>query len=114
MTYTITANDGTTDWRSHIEKVTQWEPWIYSEKELEQTKKKEKPLPQVELGRFYYQPSWVENLRIPVVVKRTWKEALTKTEEKYGYDLKHFPCQKLLANKAFAQLGMRPSKLRVN
>ncbi len=27
-------------------------------------------------------------------------------EEKYGYDLKHFPCQKLKANQAFASLAM--------
>ena len=27
-------------------------------------------------------------------------------EEKYGYDLKHFPCQKLLANEAFGLLAM--------
>jgi len=27
-------------------------------------------------------------------------------EEKYGYDLKHFPCQKLIANHAFALLAM--------
>ena len=27
-------------------------------------------------------------------------------EEKYGYDLKHFPCQKLKANHAFASLAM--------
>jgi hypothetical protein len=28
----------------------------------------------VELGRFYWQPSWAETLRIPVIVKRTWKD----------------------------------------
>jgi hypothetical protein len=27
-------------------------------------------------------------------------------EEKYGYDLKHFPCLKLHANSGFLQLGM--------
>jgi hypothetical protein len=27
-------------------------------------------------------------------------------EEKYGYDLKHFPCQKLMANQAFGLLAM--------
>jgi len=27
-------------------------------------------------------------------------------EEKYGFDLKHFPCQELLANTAFAQIAM--------
>jgi hypothetical protein len=102
------------------------------------------------------QPSWADNIRIPVIVKRTWKEADTQTEEKggqltllavpahweyyaivtswdlfhhslqevmefyqkrgntenfireekYGFDLKHFPCQELRANTAFAQLAM--------
>src|SRR5262249_43611543 len=41
--------------------------------------KKGKPLPKIEVGRFYWQPSWAENLRIPVIVKRTWKEP-----EQYG------------------------------
>ena len=118
--------------------------------------KKEQNLPKVELGRFLWQPSWAENIRIPVIVKRTWKEDEQKTEEKdgqlillhvpahweyyaivtnwnllfhslqdvmafymkrgnaerfireekFGYDLKHFPCQELRANTAFAQLAM--------
>jgi hypothetical protein len=156
VTYTITAHDGTTEWRSHIEEITEWKRWIYSEEEQKKALKRGKTLPQVELGRFHYQPSWSENIRIPVIVKRTWKEADTQTEEKdgqliliavpahwhyygiftnwnlfrhslqevmefhmkrgnaenfireekYGFDLKHFPCQELRANNAFAQLAM--------
>jgi len=156
VTYTIAAHDGTTDWRSHIEEITDWTPWAYTPEELEKAKIKGKTLPKVELGRFHWQPSWSDNIRIPVVVKRTWKEASLDEqekngqmilipipahwehyavitnwnlfehslqevmafylkrgntenfirEEKYGFDLKHFPCQELGANFAFAQLAM--------
>jgi hypothetical protein len=146
--YTIAANDATTRWRDHIEEITQWTPWIYSDEEIKKAAKKKRALPQVEIGRFYWQPSWAESLRIPVVVKRTWKEpeqlgmlplpgewqyyaiitnwdlfrhSLQEVmgfylkrgnaenfirEEKYGYDLKHFPCLELGANHAFGQLAL--------
>lgn len=74
VTYVIAAHDGTMDWRSHIDEVENWEPWVYSEDELKKAEKKGKSLPKIEVGRFYWQPSWAENLRIPVIVKRTWKE----------------------------------------
>jgi hypothetical protein len=108
----------------------------------------------VEVGRFFWTPSWADSLKFPIVVKRTWVEAgsnqqstlfdqLTEEghweyyavltnwnlyehsyqevmkfhqkransenfirEEKYGYDLKHFPCQKLIANHAFGLLAL--------
>jgi DDE family transposase len=156
ITYTIAAHDGTTGWREHIEEVTEWTPWIYSEKQLKKAEKQEKTLPRIELGRFHWQPSWAGNIRIPIIVKRTWKDASLKQEEKdgqlillpvpahwhyyaiitnwnlfehslqevtefyhqrgnsenfirdekYGFDLKHFPCQELKANTAFAQIAM--------
>ena len=148
VTYTIAAHDGTTGWRSHLDEIAEWTPWVYSPEELEKAKKRDKTLPKVELGRFLWQPSWGDNLRIQTVVKRTWKEPeqlglfevpgewqhyaiITNwdlfqhslqdvmafylkwgsaenfiREEKYGYDLKHFPCQELRANYAFAQLAM--------
>lgn len=148
VTYTITANQAYTGWQDHIEEITDWQPWIYSEEELKQAQKKGKRLPRIEIGRSYWQPSWAENLRIPVIVKRTWKEPVQLgmltlpgewkhyaivtnwnlfensyqkvmefhhqrgnaerfiREEKYGFDLKHFPCQELSANAAFAQLAM--------
>lgn len=74
MTYTIAAHDGTTGWRSHISEITEWKPWIYSEEELKVAEKKNKKLPEIEIGRFHWQPSWAESLRISVIVKRTWKE----------------------------------------
>ena len=74
VTYTIAAHDGTTEWRSHISEITEWTPWVYSEEELKIASKRGKKLPKIEVGRFHWQPSWAESLRIPVVVKRTWKE----------------------------------------
>ncbi len=74
VTYVIAANDATTDWRSHIDEITEWQPWIYSQAEIEKAQKRGKSLPVIEVGRFHWQPSWADGLRIPVVVKRTWKE----------------------------------------
>lgn len=74
VTYVIAAHDGTTGWRSQIGEITQWSPWVYSEEEVKKAETRKKTLPKIELGRFYWQPSWAENLRIAVVVKRTWKE----------------------------------------
>ncbi len=144
--FTFTANDATTEWKSHIEEITNWESWVYSKKEIEKAKA---PLPKIEVGWFNWQPSWAENLRFPIVVKRTWVEdkgpqgnlfgngywdyygIVTNMslfyhsaqfvvehhnkrgnaenfirEEKYGYDLSHFPCLSLHANFAFGLLAM--------
>jgi hypothetical protein len=156
VTYTITAHDGTTSWRDHLAEVTEWMPWVDSDVRQQKAEKEQKVLPRVELGRFWWQPSWAENIRIAVIVKRTWKEEEDRSEEKdgqlvllkvpahwehyaiitnwnlfehsyqevmefhqkrgnaenfireekYGYDLKHFPCQELMANTAFAQIAM--------
>lgn len=145
--FTLTANQATTGWEDHLSSITKWEPWVYTQQELDEAFEKGRRLPQVELGRFYWQPSWNEVLRLPVVVKRQkyaveeqmrlgqdeykyygivtslalidW--SLQKVvehhnkrgnvenfirEEKYGYDLKHFPCLELKANHAFGLLAL--------
>jgi hypothetical protein len=150
VSYTIAANDAYTGWRSQIDEITDWVPWIYSKEQLEKAEKKKKHLPKIEISRFHWQPSWSENIRIPIIVKRTWKEpeqlgllgvpmpgewtyyaiatnwnllhhSLQEVmefylkrgnaenfirEEKYGYDLKHFPCLELRANHSYAQMAM--------
>lgn len=146
VTYTITANDATTSWRDHIHEVTEWAPWAYSEDDMKKAAKKNRSLPQVELGRFYWEPSWSPNIKVAVIVKRTWVESHKEKdkppgweyygvitnfnllhhsyqnvmewhkkrggaenfikEEKYGYDLKNFPCQSLQANQFYGQLAM--------
>jgi hypothetical protein len=148
--FTITAHDNI-NWSHHASEIMNWKSWTYSEQEIEEAKKKKKSLPEVELGSFVYQPSWSENLRFYVVVKRTaatakeaplfagqsqeklWKYYAVLTnwstyhnslqsimehhqnrgqsenfirEEKYGFDLKHFPCQKLSANHAYGLIAL--------
>lgn len=143
--FTITAHDNI-NWTDESKRITRWEPWVYSEEEIKKAAKKKRNLPKIELTHYLYQPGWAENLRFPVVIKRTWHEnqgSLLDTgcwhyyavvtnwslhthtkqevmefhakrgngenfirEEKYGYDLKHFPCQKLSANHAYALLAM--------
>jgi hypothetical protein len=143
-TYTITAHDGIMEWRSKIGLITEWTPWSYSEEDIKKATKKNKSLPQVELGRFYWEPSWAKNIKIPVIVKRTWVESRKENdklpgweyyavitnfnllhnsyqsvmqwhqkrggvenfikEEKYGYDLKNFPCQSLQANQLYGSV----------
>lgn len=145
--FTLTANQATTGWEDHIESIMKWEPWVYAPEELKAAAEEGRTLPEIELGRFYWQPSWNETLRLPVVVKRQkygveeqmqlgqgqykyygvvtslpllkWRlqdviEHHNKRgnaenfirEEKYGYDLKHFPCLELKANHAFGLLAL--------
>ena len=142
--FTFTANQGTTGWEGHIEEMTKWIPWEYTAEQKKWALENDKELPEVELGSFYWRPSWNEVLRLPVVVKRTkvdqgdlftgnWKHYGVVTnlplfnwslqeviehhnkrgnaenfirEEKYGYDLKHFPCLQLKANHAYGLLAM--------
>ena len=142
--FTITMH-GNTGWENRMPEITAWTPWEYSKEEREAALSKKRELPKVELGSFFYQPGWSENLRFPCVVKRTWVEGadlfgaghwkhyavlsnrnlLTNSlqiimehhakrgnaenfirEEKYAYDLKHFPCQKIAANHAYGMLAL--------
>lgn len=143
--FTFTANQATTGWENHIDEISSWEPWIYTAEQKSWAKEHDVKLPEVEVGRFLWRPSWNDTLRLPVVVKRTrrsdqlsllegeWKYYGVVTnislfnwtlqkliehhnsrgnaenfirEEKYGYDLKHFPCLELKANHAFGLLAM--------
>lgn len=74
LLFTLTAHDGTTGWKSLVEESgIDWQPWIYSEADLAKAKKKDQTLPQIEVGRIYWEPSWAdEKLLFPIVVKRTW------------------------------------------
>ena len=80
---------GRTNWESKIPEITQWEPWVYSKEELEESARKLRPLPEVELGTMVYQPGWSENLRFMIVVKRTrvseQENLVTKSTGGYRY-----------------------------
>ncbi len=145
--FTLTANQATTGSENHIKEIVKWTPWVYSQEEIKEAQEQGRTLPEMELGRFYWQPSWNEVLRLPVVVKRQKYEVQEQLqlgqdqykyyavvtnvdlyhwslqeviehhnqrgnaenfirEEKYGYDLKHFPCLELKANHAFGLLAL--------
>lgn len=143
--FTLTANQATTGWENHLPEIADWTSWKYSDEEKEEALLRGKTLPEVELGRFHWRPSWNEGLMFPVVVKRTrrtdqlsllegeWKYYGVVTnhnlaymsfqelmefhnkrgnaenfirEEKYGYDLKHFPCLEMKANHAYGLIAM--------
>jgi Transposase DDE domain group 1 len=141
--FTITANQATTGWENHIEEIVNWKVWEYTDKEKLKAAEQEKVLPTIESGSFLWAPSWAANIRLTIIVKRTWvvdkensqgkwdyygvvagmpqeftmqriiehhqKRGHSENfirDEKYGYDLKHFPCQKLKANYAYGLLGM--------
>lgn len=142
--FTFTAHQARTGWEDHIEDISNWTPWVYTHAQKQDAIDHDYELPEVEVGHFYWQPSWNPVLRIAVVVKRTkqdqgdlihghWKYYGVVTnmslfsnsaqyiiehhnkrgnaenfirEEKYGYDLKHFPCLELKANHAYGALAM--------
>lgn len=145
--FTLTANEATTGWEGHKHEVTNWQSWKFPKEMQEKAESKKKQLPRVEVGSFLWTPGWAENIRLTIVVKRTWVEEDQTSlfgdghweyygvvagmpmqrfslqelmehhnkrgnaenfirEEKYGYDLKHFPCLKLKANHAYGLLAM--------
>lgn len=144
--FSITAHDNI-NWSLQAKNITDWKPWVYSDEEIKKSEERKRRLPKIEVGTYLYQPGWADNLRFPVIVKRTWVESeqgsLFDTgcwkyyavvtnmslywnslqevlehhakrgnaenfikEEKYAYDLKHFPCQRLSANHAYGLLAL--------
>ena len=75
LMFTLTAHDGTTGWKDRLqEEGIDWSPWVYGEDEIARASRRGFELPRVEVGRFYWKPSWAdEKLLFPIVVKRTWK-----------------------------------------
>jgi hypothetical protein len=76
VTFTLTAHDGTTKWKTLMEQEgLVWEPWEYSKEDIDRAHIQGRTLPQVELARMHWRPSWAEGkLMFPIVIKRTWKE----------------------------------------
>ena len=143
--FSLTANQATTLWENHIPEIVTWTPWKWTAEQIKVAQESNVSLPEIEVGHFYWRPSWNEVLCLPVVVKRTkrseqlslldgeWKYygvvsnfnlAVSTAqdviqfhnlrgnaenfirEEKYGYDLKHFPCLEMKANHAYGLLAM--------
>ena len=72
--FTLTAHDGTTRWKTQIEKEgMDWQPWVHSSAALAKAKARDELLPKVEVARMFWKPSWAdEKLLFPIIVKRTW------------------------------------------
>jgi hypothetical protein len=67
--FTITAH-GNTLWESRIPQVTNWTPWQYTQAEIEEAERKKRKLPEIDVGSMLYHPSWSENLRFYIAIKR--------------------------------------------
>jgi hypothetical protein len=83
LLFTITANQATTGWKDKLEKVgIDWAPWVYSEEETKKAQERGRELPKIEVGRFFWEPSWAdEKLVFPIVVKRTWVPVREKNHQ---------------------------------
>jgi len=68
--FTVTAH-GNTGWESRISEITEWTPWKYTDDEIKKAEARKQKLPEIDVGRLIYQPTWSENLRFYIVVKRT-------------------------------------------
>jgi hypothetical protein len=83
--FTITAHENM-NWKAHIDEIENWQEWVYTKEEIERAKLKKKELPKIEVGRWYYTPGYAPNLKLPVIVKRTWIEA----EDLFGGHWDHY------------------------
>lgn len=82
--FTITANKATTFWHQLMDQQgIDWQPWVWSEKELAKFEKSNTQPPTIELGRIWWRPSWgEEKLLFPILIKRTWKSFCKLKEKK--------------------------------
>lgn len=73
--FTLTAHDGTTRWKTQIEKEgMDWQNWVYSEEAIKRAQDREEELPKIEVARMFWAPGWADaKLFFPIIVKRTWK-----------------------------------------
>jgi hypothetical protein len=85
---TVTAH-GNCKWESYIGDVSNWQPWVYTQVEIEKSIKSEKPLPEIHVGYWMYEPGWAPGVRYPIVIKRTRKNNGEQTslfsENEYKY-----------------------------
>jgi len=130
--FTITANQATTGWRDHIPSITNWEKSTVSEGteygsflwrpswsdslrinvvvKREVVEDEQRDL----FDDVYKYYGVVTNMSLFKKSKQELMEHHAKRgnaenfirEEKYGYDLKHFPCQKMDANHVFGLIAM--------
>lgn len=73
--FTFTAH-GNTGWQGQLGLLGEheWVDWQYSEEEVEIAQRRKVALPKIQVAALLYEPGWAENLRFPIVVKRTREE----------------------------------------
>lgn len=85
---TVTAH-GNCNWESHIDEVTNWRPWQYTEAEIKRAQLKGQSLPEISVGVLMYSPSWAREVQYPIVIKRSPKNLKGQTsffpEDNYKY-----------------------------
>jgi hypothetical protein len=74
--FTLTAHDGTTNWKDLFESQgCDWKPWVYTKEEIEKAQIRKAELPTVEVARIHWTPKWSvvagAKLVFPIVIKRT-------------------------------------------
>ena len=86
LIFTLTAH-GNMLWEEKVAQgaVTDWKAWEYTAEEKKAAEKAKIKLPQIEVGSYQYTPSWAENIRLQVVVKRTWIDKVSSTQPSSGW-----------------------------
>jgi hypothetical protein len=70
--FTISAPK-TIQWHMNIENAD-WQPWQYSEEQIEKLRKKRKEPQDCFLTRWHWEPGWAKGLlKFPVVIKKEWR-----------------------------------------
>ncbi len=67
---TVTAHRNT-KWDEKIPDIHNWQPWVYTLKEIEKATKAGKELPKIDVGFMMYKPGWADGVEYPIAIKRT-------------------------------------------
>jgi hypothetical protein len=75
LKFTITAH-GNLRWEPEARQIpdAEWKSWVYTREEQKDAADKQRPLPRIEVAQMFFTPSWAENIRFKLVVKREWEE----------------------------------------
>lgn len=74
--FSITAH-GNMQWAKYVREntvETDWTVWSYASQEIEESIAKKRALARIEVASLLYTPTWAENIRFKLVVKRRWEE----------------------------------------
>lgn len=85
---TVTVH-GNTKWEDEIANVYNWQPWVYTLKEIQKAKELGRDLPKIDVGYLMYNPGWAPGVEYPIVIKRTPKTDNPQTtlfaDQEYKY-----------------------------